>query len=265
MKTTSGVKNLGVKARNNNTRNSDSNTIRLLFSKLCLSRPASIMQRWCVCGCIPDVAACISLFVLLLALHTTDSTDEESYKTPTPSRHKRAPGWGKRGSGSMDGEDLFDGDDDDSPQSLLKRAPGWGKRAPGWGKRSFSDVSPDGISLMDLEKRAPGWGKRAPGWGKRAPGWGKRSSSYISPDGYVLMERRGWGKRSQVVDADLDVKRTPGWGKRSTKRAPGWGKRSELNYCDSLSQKVDDYIERAIEVSVLVNGSCIIDPFLTDP
>merc|ERR1712102_232464 len=112
---------------------------------------------------------------------------------------------------------MGDGDDDDSPQSLLKRAPGWGKRAPGWGKRS---------------------------------------SSYISPDGYVLMERRGWGKRSQVVDADLDVKRAPGWGKRSTKRAPGWGKRSELNYCDSLSQKVDDYIERAIEIDAQLLSEC---------
>jgi len=221
------------------------------------------MQRWCVCGCVPDVAAFISMFVLLLALHTTDSADEETYKSPSPSsRHRRAPGWGKRSGAALD-EDVFDVEGVDSPQSLLKRAPGWGKRAPGWGKRSSSFDDLD----MDLNKRAPGWGKRAPGWGKRAPGWGKRSSlsssssspssGYISPEGLDLMVKRGWGKRSHVLDGDFDVKRAPGWGKRSMKRAPGWGKRSsELGYCDSLSRKVDDYISMAIEMDAQLLSEC---------
>jgi len=171
-------------------------------------------MRCSSCLCVPVMLAKLSLVVLLLAIDGTSSSEStdnvlsSSTDSQATSRHKRAPGWGKRSrlSGIM------------SEGSSLEE-----KRAPGWGKRSQEiDVDEDGL---ESEKRAPGWGKRAPGWGKRAPGWGKRAP--------------GWGKRAPGWG-----KRAPGWGKR----APGWGKRSGGDYCETLEKMVDAYIYKAVEV-----------------
>lgn len=195
------------------------------------------MQLDSLCSA-PIMLAKFSFFVLLLAVDSTFSSteSEDSFGSETsPSRHKRAPGWGKRA------DNEFYGSPDSSPQVLLKRAPGWGKRSQsqfsglasseaandlmekrgwgkrGWGKRSVGDVEVEDAESLEEQKRAPGWGKRAPGWGKRAPGWGKRAP--------------GWGKRA------------PGWGKR----APGWGKRSTGDYCETLERIVDNLIYKAVD------------------
>lgn len=183
-------------------------------------------MRCSSCLCVPAVLAKLSLVVLLMAVDVISSENSDndlttSFDSQSSSRHKRAPGWGKR-SGTT--EDLFDDSENDQAfmdrVNALKRAPGWGKRFSGFsygidGGKVSQDIDQD---EEGTEKRAPGWGKRAPGWGKRAPGWGKRAP--------------GWGKRA------------PGWGKR----APGWGKRSGANYCETLKKAVDAYIFSAVEI-----------------
>jgi len=192
------------------------------------------------CFCASTLIGQLSIVVLLLVVESSSSSDSSEHNVASSSRHKRAPGWGKR-AGVAD--DIYM--DSDSADDLLqrvailnKRAPGWGKRlssfetdanrlakrAPGWGKRS-QDLDQEEDSTIMTEKRAPGWGKRAPGWGKRAPGWGKRAP--------------GWGKRA------------PGWGKR----APGWGKRSS-DECESLNLDVETSFKRFIEAKSRRDAEC---------
>ncbi|XP_059145668.1 cerebral peptide 1-like [Physella acuta] len=184
-----------------------------------------------LCAQLIQVVLVVSFLLCSTSAGSSDSIVKSS--SASNSRHKRAPGWGKR---TSPGDEYLD--EPDHSQEVfelsadMKRAPGWGKRsstavdgeasaekrAPGWGKRG-QEVDMDDDS-MDQDKRAPGWGKRAPGWGKRAPGWGKRA---------------------------------PGWGKR----APGWGKRSSDS--QTLERVLDEYLARELESSMSRRSSTAVD------
>ena len=165
---------------------------------------------------------------------------------------KRAPGWGKRGTNSLDYlQSVFNDLSKYELQNNEDNALGLDKRRPGWGKRSYA-------GQFNMEKRKPGWGKRAydeEEFGsldaKRAPGWGKRSSAttdgLLEEDSFVK-RRPGWGKRSMLDDFGVD-KRRPGWGKR----APGWGKRSEISKCQSLINDIRMTRLKFYQVSVYTN------------